>query len=243
MQRQLRGDRQGEEEVDEQPQPPGVIDVAGPVRGHEHVPARLDPGAVERRRVGQRARLEEQRDVDHHITDELDAAGRVLALEVRDRCLRRAQQQVGEVIGQDAVELLGHRAVERPHPRLDMSHGDARLRRGEPARERRVRIAVDEQHIRPLGRQQRPECGEHARGLLRVRAAVDPELTLRPRDAELLDEHGAELVVVVLAGVDEQLVVLGAQRARDRRRLDELRPVPDDGDDAQALVRPRRRQG
>ena len=54
----------------------GVVDVAGAVRGHEHVPARLDPGALERRRVGQRARLEEQRDVDHHVPDELDPPGR-----------------------------------------------------------------------------------------------------------------------------------------------------------------------
>ena len=46
-----------------------------------------------------------------------------------------------------------------------------------------------------------------------------------------------QLVVVVLAGVDEQLVVLGAQQARDRGRLDELRPVPDDRDDPQGSAR------
>ena len=61
-----------------------------------------------------------------------------------------------------------------------------------------------------------------------------PELALGARDAELGDEDRRQLVVVVLAGVDEQLVVLGAQQARDRRRLDELRPVADDREDPQA---------
>jgi len=55
------------------------------VRRHEHVPARLDPGALERRGVGQGARLEEQRYVDHHVPDEFDPPRRVLALEVLDR--------------------------------------------------------------------------------------------------------------------------------------------------------------
>jgi hypothetical protein len=35
---------------------------------------------------------------------------------------------------------------------------------------------------------------------------------------------------VVLAGVHEHLVVADAQAVRDGGRLDELRPVPDDGD-------------
>ena len=42
---------------------------------------------------------------------------------------------------------------------------------------------------------------------------------------------------MVLAGVDEQLLVALAQPARDRRGLDELRPVADDRDDSQRLAR------
>ena len=44
---------------------------------------------------------------------------------------------------------------------------------------------------------------------------MDAELALGPRDAELLDEDRAELVVVVLAGVDEQLLVLARAAARE----------------------------
>ncbi len=67
-----------------------------------------------------------------------------------------------------------------------------------------------------------------------VGPAADPELALGARDPELLDEDRRELVVVVLAGVDEVLLVLLAQEARDGRGLDELRPVSDDGDDLHA---------
>jgi hypothetical protein len=42
---------------------------------------------------------------------------------------------------------------------------------------------------------------------------VDAEDDLRARDPQLLEEHRRQLVVVVLAGVDEPLLVLGAQRA------------------------------
>src|SRR5262249_34101732 len=46
-----------------------------------------------------------------------------------------------------------------------------------------------------------------------------------------------QLVIVVLSGVDQQLGMLRAQQARDRRRLDELRTVPDDRDDVHRDVR------
>ena len=54
-------------------------------------------------------------------------------------------------------------------------------------------------------------------------------MVLGPRQAELGEEDLGELLVVVLAGVDEHLLRLFAQPVGDRRRLDELRPVPDDG--------------
>ena len=181
-----------------------------------------------------RARREEQRHVDHHVADELDPPGNVLALEVGDRGRRGAEQQVGEVVGEHAIELLGHRAIEGAHARLHMGDRHARLGRGQAAGQRRVRVPVDEDDVGALRGDERPQRGEHARRLLGVRAAVDAELALGARDAELGDEDRRQLVVVVLAGVHEQLVVLGAQQARDGSRLDELGPVSDDGEDAQA---------
>ena len=59
---------------------------------------------------------------------------------------------------------------------------------------------------------------------------MDAELPLGRRHVELLDEDPRQLVVVVLAGVDEHLVVSLAQTARDGGRLHELGPVANDGE-------------
>jgi hypothetical protein len=112
VQRKHDRDRDRQEQVDEQPQSRRVVDVAGAMRGREHVLAGRDPRALERALVGRRARLEEQCDIDHDVADQVHAAGDVLASKVFDRRLGRAQKEVGQMIGRDPIELLGHRAVE-----------------------------------------------------------------------------------------------------------------------------------
>src|SRR5581483_5006751 len=95
----------------------------------------------------------------------------------------------------------------------------------------RVGVAVDEHQVRrDLGEQRRERLG-HPLALLVVGPVAERELAIGPGDAQLAEEDGGQLVVVVLSGVDEHLLVLLAQQARDRRGLDELRPVPDDRDD------------
>src|SRR5258705_471442 len=79
---------------------------------------------------------------------------------------------------------------------------------------------------RPL--QLRLERGEHARRLVGVGAVVDVQLPIRRGDSQLVEKDPAELVVMVLTGVNQQLVVGLAQLAGDRRGLHELRPVADD---------------
>ena len=94
-----------------------------------------------------------------------------------------------EVVGEHAVELLRHRAVEGPHPCLDVRDRDPGLGGRERARERRVRVAVDEHERRPLVRHQRLERREHARRLRRVAAAAELEPVLGPRQPQLVEEH------------------------------------------------------
>ncbi len=48
------------------------------------------------------------------------------------------------------------------------------------------------------------------------------------RDVELVEEQVRELRVVMLPAVHQDLVHPSAQRARERRRLHELRAVADD---------------
>jgi hypothetical protein len=62
----------------------------------------------------------------------------------------------------------------------------------------------------------------------------DRELALGALETELGEEHARERVVVVLAGVHQDLLVALAQRAGDGGGLDELRPVADDCENAHA---------
>ena len=144
--------------------------------------------------------------------------------------LGRAQQQAREVVGEDAVELLGHAPVEAAHAGLDVSHRQRGLGGGQAAGERRVRVSIDENGLGSVVLEHRGQGAEHGGGLGRVRPTAQAQLDLRPGNVELAHEDARQLVVVVLAGVDEQLVVLLPQMYRDSRRLDELRPVPDHRD-------------
>ena len=112
---------------------------------------------------------------------------------------------------------LSSSGIERSNERMPASMwitGIACLGGGEGARERRVRVAVDEGRVRGDLVEQGLERGEHAGGLGGVAAAGDPELAVGPCEAELGEEDRRERVVVVLAGVHEDLLVLLAQRAR-----------------------------
>ncbi len=61
--------------------------------------------------------------------------------------------------------------------------------------------------------------------------AADPEAVVRSGEAELREERAGHRLVVVLAGVDEDLVVPCPQDGQEGGRLDELRARPDDADD------------
>ena len=220
------------DQPNEPPQPVRVVDVPGAVRRDQQEATRLDAGGLERAGALGRDRGEGQRHVGHHVTDQVDLACDGLLLKVVNRRLRRAEQQVARMVGEDSVELLGHRPVERAHARLDMRQRHPRLRRGQGARERRVRVPVDEDELRPRFREDGLQRRQHPRGLRRVRAGPDPELDVRRGHPELLEEHARHLVVVVLSGVDERLVVVLAQSARDGGGLDELRPIADNACDS-----------
>jgi hypothetical protein len=63
-----------------------------------------------------------------------------------------------------------------------------------------------------------------------VGPGADAEVVVGLRYGELLEEDLRHAVVIVLAGVDEDLLVNLAELPRDRSALDELRPGADDRD-------------
>ena len=201
MQRQHDGRRQRGDQLDERSQTPRVVDVACPVRREEQVLAATHAVLGRRALIRARGGLAAQRDVDHHVADDLHVAGDRLGAQVGCGRLGWAEQQRREVVGEHAVELLGHTTVERAHAGLDVNDRCGGLRRGERAGERRVGVAVNEHCVGGQLGDQRLERAEHARRLPGVRAAADAQLAIGPRQAQLGKEHARERVVVVLAGV------------------------------------------
>ncbi|KAF5047213.1 hypothetical protein DSECCO2_462840 [anaerobic digester metagenome] len=134
------------------------------------------------------------------------------------------------MVGQDAVHLLGHGAVKRPEAGLDVGHGDVEFRGREGAGEGRVRVPVDEDHVRVPLLDHALDPDEHRARLLGMAPGADPEVMIGDRDLQLLEEDVRHPRVVVLARVDQHLVVPLPEPAREWCALDELRSRPDDRD-------------
>ena len=98
--------------------------------------------------------------------------------------------------------LLGHRQVAAAQAGLDVRERHRRLGRGARAGEGRVRVSVDEHEIGRLALEDNAIAGCISSGS----AVLEIEPVAAARQAELLEEDVGELAVVVLAGVDDDLV-------------------------------------
>jgi hypothetical protein len=212
---------------------------------HECRPVQRDDQVLALRETVVRGRAERvdavaHRDerVDHRVADVVDP-GRAPAFreQVVTRFRRVDEQELRELVGDDPVDLLRHRTVERAEARLHVADREQKLACGQRGGHGRVHVARHEHDVR-LGLQQDRLEPLHDRGrLLRVRPGPDAERIFRLPHAELLDEDLGHLAVVVLAGVDEdvfELVATPAELSRDRCDLHHVRPRADHGQDFSA---------
>ena len=207
------------EPLDDPPEP-GLVHVGLAVnRGDDVAPG------LERDRAalpGDGRELEAR--VGHHVADDVDLAGRVLLDQGRTRPLIRTEEDRGDVIDLDARVLLGHREVTAPKPRLHVREADARCDRRARSRQGRVRVSVDEDEVRTLAAQRLRDSRLHRAWV----CGLEIEPVPRVRQLELLEEDLRQLPVVVLSGMDDDLVDAGGTKGDGKRGgLDELRPVPD----------------
>ena len=172
------------------------------------------------------------RRIRHHVADDVDASLDPLVVQPLRRPLVGAKQEVRQPVDLDADVLLGHRPVTASHARLDVRERSVGVARGARSRERRGRVAEDENPIRTLGldgfHDPRLHFGEH----LGVQKSADPEAVARLRQVQLVEENLGQLGVVVLPRVQRHLVDSArSERDRERRSLDELGSIADDGGD------------
>ena len=158
--------------------------------------------------------------------DDVDRAGHRLLPQSRGGALVGGEEEGRAGVDLDPVALLRHRQIAAAQARFDVRH--RQRARGAGTSQRRVGVAEDEDRVRPPLADRRTErLLEHGdvRG-----AEIERERGLG--QAQLLEEDRRQRGVPVLARVDDALVDPGfAKRGRERRGLDELRPVADDGED------------
>jgi hypothetical protein len=170
--------------------------------------------------------------VDHHVTDHLHAlAGNPFAAEVIDRIGRGGEQDVRELIGDDAVDLLGHRAIERAEARLHVREPDPALGRDQRGGDRRVHVTDRQDQVRSLAATDLLEGHHHPGDLLGVGRRAHAEAPVGLGQPEIVGERAAQAVVVVLAGVHENAAhggESGAGGVPERRHLHVVRAGPHD---------------
>ena len=145
---------------------------------------------------------------------------------------RRAQQHVAHPVGDDAVDLLGHRPVAAAQAGLDVGDLESGLGADDRAGERRVDVADHGDGVATdVVERGASKADHHPTGLLGVAARAGAEVVVGLAQAELVEEHVAHRRVVVLAGVHDHRLGAGGFEAVDHRLdLHEVGPRRADAD-------------
>ena len=201
--------RQG---VHQAPGPAGLVDVSRPVERDHPVRAVGDTGrGAGRDRIQERPGDLER--VDHRVADEVDpVVGHALVAQVRHGVGAGREAEVGQPVGDQPVDLLGHLHVEAAQAGLHVRLGHVQLGRHERRGEGRVDVAVDDDQRRPIGQERVLEGHQEGRGLARVRPGPDAEVEVGRREPQLGEEDAGQRLVVVLPGVDHALLDARARR-------------------------------
>ena len=164
--------------------------------------------------------------VHHHVADvEHRVGGLALAQQVVHARRLGAEEPVGDAVGDEAVDLLGHPHVAAAQAGLHVGHRDAELLGVDGAGQGGVHVAHHQHAVGPRLQADLLEGHHDLGGLGGVAAAAGVEVVVGLGDAQLVEEDVAHLPVVVLAGVDDlelEAVGTGLQRAHDGRDLHEV---------------------
>ena len=230
VERYKHGDRKVRQPREDAPKALGIVDVLGSVEGGEHEFTRLDAVPVDDRGslvFGWQQPIDRfddrvPRDDDAIIVDPL---GEKIA-SIR---IGRRKTSIRKVVGDDAIVLFGHPAIEAPETRFDVDEGDLCGVGGQSTCGDRVRITLDDDGERPVFCKQSVETFGSATDLGPAPLCPNTDVDVRLRHAELVEEDTGELRVIVLPRVDHPSG--GTEETHEAREFDDLGTRPeDDGD-------------
>ena len=142
---------------------------------------------------------------------------------------RIGEQQVGDRIRGDAIDLLRHAPVTGAQSRLDMGHSDSTRAGRQTADDGGGHVTDDDDQIRLRVAEKCIELEHDIRHLWIDAVAAGIEKEIRRSQLQFLEEDVGELVVIVLAGVHHQCleaIRMTAQFGGDRRDFGKIRPRP-----------------
>ena len=146
--------------------------------------------------------------VDHRVADREDARfrDRSLGEQVDARLGRVGEQEVGDRVSDHPVDLLGHRAIEAPQTRLDVSDSNSKFRAHQSSCDSRVYVTINHHEIRRVLLNYRFKARHNLSGLLRVASGTNLQVEVRGWNFQLLKKNIGHVCVIVLAGVNQQLL-------------------------------------
>src|SRR5258708_1627138 len=142
--------------------------------------------------------------------------------------LGKRHVDIAQMVDQSAIDFLRYALVKAAVASLHVENRDLPAL-GRNHSEAAISIAVEKHGIGPFLLENVVNAGNHRRDRLRWRIASRLQGEIRPADIELLEEDVIQLVVEVLAGMDQDLLHMAIELGDNARKLDELGPRANDG--------------
>src|SRR6266700_967486 len=140
--------------------------------------------------------------IDHDVSYEVHTLhADALATEVVGGGTFGRVEHVADLVGEQAIDLLGHRPIEAPQARLDMYYRDALLDGHQAARQRGIDVSDHDYATRRRDVDHGLEAAHDLRGLLRVGAGADVEHDVRCAQLEVGKQQILHFRVVMLPGM------------------------------------------
>ena len=156
-----------------------VIDVRGAVEGEDPVGSvRVERQALEDGRVFP-FRSEHLKRVNHDIPDEVDLSRLdSFSQQVLPPAFLCHEEEVGDRIRENSINLLRHGSIETPQSSLHVRHRNPELHGCQGGRQSGVHIAHDKDEVRTLRHQDGLQSPHHLRGLNRVSSGSHTEVEI-----------------------------------------------------------------